>query len=60
MAVKLWASRLAEWNIQVYEVRPGIMDTDMTQAVKAKLDKLIEQGWYPKNAGDWRRMWGKW
>jgi len=52
MAVKLWASRLAEWNIQVFEVRPGIMDTDMTQAVKAKYDKLIEQGVVPQ------KRWG--
>ncbi len=52
MAVKLWASRLAEAGIQVYELRPGIMATDMTSAVKAKYDPLIEQGLVPQ------KRWG--
>ncbi len=44
MATKLWAVRLAEYGIAVYEVRPGIIETDMTQGVKSKYDALIEGG----------------
>lgn len=44
MATKLWAVRLAEYGIGVYEVRPGIIETDMTEGVKAKYDALIEDG----------------
>jgi 3-oxoacyl-[acyl-carrier protein] reductase len=44
MAVKLWAARLAEFNIEVFEVRPGVIATDMTAGVKEKYDKLFEQG----------------
>ncbi len=44
MATKLWAMRLAEYGIQVYEVRPGIFRTDMTDAVKEKYDKLLTEG----------------
>src|ERR1700760_3275915 len=44
MATKLWAVRLAEYGIPVYEVRPGIIETDMTQGVKGKYDALIEGG----------------
>jgi 3-oxoacyl-[acyl-carrier protein] reductase len=44
MATKLWAVRLAEYGIGVYEVRPGIIETDMTAAVKGKYDALIEGG----------------
>jgi 3-oxoacyl-[acyl-carrier protein] reductase len=44
MATKLWAARLAEYGIGVYEVRPGIIETDMTEGVKAKYDALIEDG----------------
>jgi NAD(P)-dependent dehydrogenase (short-subunit alcohol dehydrogenase family) len=44
MATKLWATRLAEFGIPVYEVRPGIIATDMTSAVKAKYDQLFEEG----------------
>jgi 3-oxoacyl-[acyl-carrier protein] reductase len=44
MATKLFAVRLGEYNIPVYEVRPGIIETDMTSGVKAKYDKLIEDG----------------
>ena len=47
MATKLWATRLAEHGIGVYEVRPGIVATDMTAAVKAKYDKLIADGLTP-------------
>jgi NAD(P)-dependent dehydrogenase (short-subunit alcohol dehydrogenase family) len=44
MMTKLWAVRLAEFNIPVYEIRPGIILTDMTSAVKEKYDKLIAEG----------------
>jgi 3-oxoacyl-[acyl-carrier protein] reductase len=44
MATRLWAVRLAEFGIQVYEVRPGIIETDMTGGVKAKYDALIAGG----------------
>jgi 3-oxoacyl-[acyl-carrier protein] reductase len=44
MATRLWAVRLAEYGIGVYEVRPGIIETDMTGGVKAKYDALIEGG----------------
>ena len=48
MATQLFASRLAEFGINVYEVRPGIIATDMTGPVKAKYDKLIlEDGLLP-------------
>jgi 3-oxoacyl-[acyl-carrier protein] reductase len=44
MATKLWAVRLAEYGIGVYEVRPGIIETDMTEGVRGKYDALIEGG----------------
>lgn len=44
MATRLWAVRLAEFGIGVYEIRPGIIATDMTAAVKSKYDALIEGG----------------
>jgi NAD(P)-dependent dehydrogenase (short-subunit alcohol dehydrogenase family) len=47
MVTPLYASRLAEYGIQVYEIRPGIIATDMTEAVKAKYDKLIGEGLTP-------------
>ena len=49
MAARLWAIRLAEKGIQVYELRPGIMETDMTSGVKGKYDALIAQGLVPQN-----------
>lgn len=52
MASKLWAVRLADAGVQVYEVRPGIMETDMTKGVKAKYDELIAEGLVPQ------RRWG--
>lgn len=58
MATMLWAVRLAEFGIPVYEIRPGIIKTDMTAAVTAKYDKLIAEGltlqprWgYPEDVG---------
>jgi len=44
MATKLWAARLAEFGVSVYEVRPGIIRTDMTTGVTEKYDKLIAEG----------------
>ena len=44
MATKLFAVRLAEENICVYELRPGIIKSDMTSVVTAKYDKLIADG----------------
>lgn len=44
MATKLYAVRLGEFNIPVYEIRPGIIATDMTSTVKEKYDKLIGEG----------------
>jgi NAD(P)-dependent dehydrogenase (short-subunit alcohol dehydrogenase family) len=44
MATKLWAVRLGEFGIPVYEVRPGIIKSDMTKPVTEKYDKLIAEG----------------
>ncbi|WP_209332483.1 3-ketoacyl-ACP reductase [Lunatimonas salinarum] len=44
MATQLFAVRLGEFNIPVYEVRPGIIATDMTSGVKEKYDKLLAGG----------------
>ncbi len=44
MAAKLFAARLGEYNIPVYEVRPGVIRTDMTAGVKKKYDRLISEG----------------
>lgn len=53
MVTKLFADRLAEYGINVYEIRPGIIRTPMTDAVVAKYDKLIlEDGILPI------RRWG--
>ncbi len=49
MARQLWAARLAGEGIGVYEVRPGIMATDMTAAVKARYDSMIAEGLLPQN-----------
>lgn len=56
MMTKLFADRLANDGINVYEIRPGVIATDMTGAVKEKYDKLIihdERGITPI------RRWGK-
>jgi NAD(P)-dependent dehydrogenase (short-subunit alcohol dehydrogenase family) len=52
MLTQLFALRLAESGIRVYEVRPGIMETDMTAAAHEKYTKLIEEGLTPI------RRWG--
>lgn len=58
MATQLFAVRLAQYDIPVYEVRPGIIKSDMTAAVTEKYDRLIEGGltlqkrWgYPEDVG---------
>jgi NAD(P)-dependent dehydrogenase (short-subunit alcohol dehydrogenase family) len=53
MMTKLFALRLAEFGINVYEVRPGVIATDMTDGVKEKYDRMIEQGAWPI------RRWGE-
>src|SRR5690606_24870354 len=56
MMTKLFADRLANDGIPVYEIRPGIIATDLTAGVKAKYDKLIlqdERGITPQ------RRWGR-
>jgi 3-oxoacyl-[acyl-carrier protein] reductase len=47
MATRLYAARLAAEGINVYEVRPGIIATDMTAGAKAKYDELIARGLTP-------------
>ncbi|MBO7404752.1 MAG: SDR family oxidoreductase, partial [Clostridia bacterium] len=47
MAATLYADRLAEYGIRVYEVRPGIIATDMTAGVREKYDRLIAEGLCP-------------
>jgi NAD(P)-dependent dehydrogenase (short-subunit alcohol dehydrogenase family) len=44
MAAKTFADRLAEFGINVYEIRPGIIQTDMTAPVRERYDKLIAEG----------------
>jgi NAD(P)-dependent dehydrogenase (short-subunit alcohol dehydrogenase family) len=44
MATQLWAARLGEFEIPVYDVRPGVIKTDMTSTVTAKYDKLLAEG----------------
>ena len=44
MMSQLFAARLGEFGIPVYEVRPGVIKTDMTSGVTGKYDKLIEDG----------------
>jgi NAD(P)-dependent dehydrogenase (short-subunit alcohol dehydrogenase family) len=47
MMTKLFAARLAEEGINVYEIRPGVIETDMTAGVKEKYDRMIDQGLTP-------------
>ena len=47
MLTLLYADRLAAEGIFVHEIRPGVIDTDMTSAVKEKYDKLIANGVFP-------------
>ena len=52
MASSVFADRLSENGILVYEVRPGVIQTDMTARVKDKYDKLIAEGFIPQ------KRWG--
>ena len=52
MMTKLFATRLADENVLVYEVCPGVIESDMTAPVKQKYDSLIEDGLSPI------RRWG--
>ncbi len=49
MASSLFADRLAKSGIGVFEVRPGIIQTDMTAPVKEKYDSMIADGLIPQN-----------
>jgi 3-oxoacyl-[acyl-carrier protein] reductase len=51
MTAAIFADRLSQHGINVYEVRPGIIKTDMTAAVQEKYDRLIEEGLVPQ--GRW-------
>lgn len=53
MMTKLFAERLADQNVRVFEVRPGIIRTDMTEPVREKYDALIDGGLLPI------RRWGE-
>ncbi|NLC44904.1 MAG: 3-ketoacyl-ACP reductase [Clostridiales bacterium] len=53
MVTKLFADRLADEGILVYEIRPGIIRTDMTKTVTEKYDNLISDGILP------RSRWGE-
>lgn len=44
MATQLWAARLGEYEIPVYEIQPGVIRTDMTAGVKDKYDRLFSEG----------------
>lgn len=52
MAARLWAARLAAENVQVIELRPGIMATEMTAGAREQYDRLIAGGLVPQ------RRWG--
>ena len=47
MLTALFAARLAEHSIGVYEIRPGVIATDMTAGVQQKYDEMIENGAWP-------------
>jgi len=53
MMTQLFAVRLADHGINVYEVRPGVIETDMTGSVKEKYDRMISEGLTPI------KRWGK-
>lgn len=52
MAAQVWAVRLAGHGVQVFDIQPGIMETDMTAPFKEKYDKLIAEGLVPQ------KRWG--
>lgn len=59
MATKLWAARLGEFDIPVYEIQPGIIQTDMTSGVTEKYNGLFEQGFNIQNRWGQPRDVGK-
>lgn len=52
MAATVFSDRLSKEDIRVFEVRPGIVQTDMTAKIKDKYDKLIQEGLVPQ------KRWG--
>ena len=52
MTARIFADRLADYGINVYEVRPGIIQTEMTAPVREKYDRLIDEGLVPQ------KRWG--
>jgi 3-oxoacyl-[acyl-carrier protein] reductase len=44
MVTQLFAARLGEYQIPVFEIRPGVIATDMTSGVKEKYDKMFSEG----------------
>ncbi len=53
MMTTLFADRLSEFSINVYEIRPGVIATDLTSVVQAKYDQMIAEGIFPI------RRWGQ-
>ena len=53
MMTKVFGVRLADEGIGVFEIRPGVIETDMTAPVKEKYDKMISEGRWPI------RRWGQ-
>jgi NAD(P)-dependent dehydrogenase (short-subunit alcohol dehydrogenase family) len=53
MMTRLLAHRLAGEKVQVFEVRPGVIESDMTAPVREKYDRLIAEGAWPI------RRWGR-
>ncbi|MDQ6814050.1 MAG: 3-ketoacyl-ACP reductase [Bacteroidota bacterium] len=53
MATQLFAARLGEYNIPVFEVRPGVIRTDMTAGVQEKYNRLMEEGLFVQ------KRWGE-
>jgi NAD(P)-dependent dehydrogenase (short-subunit alcohol dehydrogenase family) len=49
IASTIFSDRLSKEGIKVYEVRPGIIRTDMTAKVKDKYEKMIKEGFVPQN-----------
>ena len=64
MAARLFAARLAADGIPVFEVRPGIIATDMTAGVREAYDRRIADGLVPERAGAsptmWAARWRRW
>jgi 3-oxoacyl-[acyl-carrier protein] reductase len=52
MAATVFSDRLSKEDIRVFEVRPGIIQTDMTAKIRDKYDKLIQEGLVPQ------KRWG--